>query len=133
MSADLVVIVVGSGLTIVGSYFVARAGARASMHATDKTATLQAEANAVTGYKSLTSDQRTEIDRLHDSIDDLKTQMVGLKERVTTLEEQRRKDRSKIRQLVAWAIAMRDALRDARLTVPDPPGGADPDELLAPS
>jgi outer membrane murein-binding lipoprotein Lpp len=124
MTWQLLAAVLGGVFTIAGSYFVARMGAKASMHATDTTAKLEEESNAVTGYHSLVADLRADIDRL-------RTDLEAVNRRLRALEDERRRDKSRIRQLVAWVIAMRQVLLSADVPLPDPPGGGDPDDLLA--
>lgn len=122
----------GAVITLGGSYFVARIGARVSQHATDTTAALTEEANAITeeanavaGFHQLVGDLQADMARLRKDHDALRTEHNRLGEHVKTLEKERVKDKTLIRNLIGYARLLIETLRTAGMAVPDPPAGID--------
>lgn len=124
--------VLGGVVTIAGSYLVARVGAKVSRHATDTTAALTQEANALTreanameGLDRLVKNLETDMARLRQDHDTLRGEHDRLGEHVKALEKERAKDKTLIRNLIAYARLLIEALRTAGMPVPDPPAGID--------
>lgn len=137
-------LVIGAGLTLVGTYITAKFALKSSTHATDKSAEVQQEQNAVTGYEKLTADLRKDLDRVrvdltrltesHETLtgkhETLTKKHENLREHVTTLEQQRARDKTLIRYLINYARQLRDELVKVGVPVPDGPGGIDLDDPI---
>lgn len=114
-------IVVGAVITVAGSYIVARVGGKVSKHATDTTAQVAKEANAVEGFHELVGDLQSDLRRLREDHEALYRAHNDLQRHVTILEHERSKNRRTIRQLVAYAKQLRAALVSSGTPVPAPP------------
>lgn len=120
--------VIGAALTLAGTYITAKFALKSSTHAVDKSTEVQHEQNAVSGYEKLTADLRADLDRLRADLDRLAEDQRTLRRHVTTLEEQRVRDKTLIRYLINYARQLRDELMKLGVPVPDGPGGIDLDD-----
>lgn len=116
--------VLGPAVVATGTWIAARYGAKISARAAEKTARVQEKADAVTGYTQLVKDLRLDIERLRDDLN-------RVSDRLESVEEERRRDRNRMRHLVAWARVLRDTLIMHKIPVPDPPAGIEFPDLFA--
>lgn len=101
--------------------------ANSSKQANDKTADVQKDANAVSGFHELVGDLRTDIGRLRSEVSELRDELDKTNRHVKTLEDQRAKDKSLIRYLVAYVRTLIAALTQAGIPIPEAPAGLDLD------
>lgn len=113
--------ILGAIITVAGSYVVARIGGKVSKHATDTTAQVTKEANAVEGFHELVGDLQSDLRRLREDHETLHREHNDLKRHVEVLERERSKYRRTIRQLIAYAKQLRAALVSSGTPVPPPP------------
>jgi peptidoglycan hydrolase CwlO-like protein len=101
--------------------------ARSSKEANDKTAEVQKDANAVSGFHELVGDLQADIGRLRGEVSELRGELDKTNEHVKTLEDQRVKDKSLIRYLVTYVRTLIGALTQAGIPIPEAPAGLDID------
>lgn len=101
--------------------------ASSSKQANDKTAEVQKDANAVSGFHELVGDLRAELDRLGGKVERLEDALDKTNRHVKTLEDQRAKDKTLIRYLVTYIRTLIAALTRAGMPIPEAPAGLDLD------
>lgn len=115
--------IVVAALVFAGQRLIAKYSKQANL----KTAEVQARANERTsdieGMDRLVHNLETRLARVEDRAD-------RLADRVRMLEEERVRDKSMIRSLIAYARSMRDMLRTLGQPIPEPPGGLDLDHPI---
>lgn len=119
--------VISAVVVIGGAWLTARYAARSADRATHKSAEVQQEHNAITGYAQLVDDLHRDVKRLREEVQELREDM-------STLKQQRVRDRTMIRHLIEYARLLRAVLANAGLPVPEMTAGIDLDdpELLEP-
>jgi predicted nucleic acid-binding Zn-ribbon protein len=122
-----VLYVIGLAVTGLATYLGVRLTARVSQKATDTTAVLSKEANAISGFHQLVGDLQRSFDQLREDHNKLRHEHNELQRHVAKLEEQRDRDKSLIRLLISYVTTLRDTLRREQLPIPDAPAGLDLD------
>lgn len=116
---------IGAFATLGGSYLVARFTARQSKHATDTTAELTKEANAISRDMNAVTGLNALVEQLQEEMHGLRDRLTSCERRVADLQRERTRDKSTIRHLIAYARTLIAELKRFGHPIPEAPAGLD--------